>query len=190
MLCEVYDNLFSKEFIVDLDNKIKNVPLETSNISGVKFTLDRGVIGNHRFFGVCLFERQGINRVTRLHKDCEMFFDALEIIESSLKKKYYVESIHINLQHSGCNGSSHTDALSPHERTVMIMSTCYWEPDWGGQFQLTNEKGTSIVEEHEYVPGRVLVIPSNHPHRGLGPKVEYPYVYRTSVVFRTKPLTF
>lgn len=190
MLCEVYDNVFSRDFIIDLDNKIKNIPLETSNISGAKVTEDRGVVGNHRFFGICVFQREGINRITRLHQDAEIFFDALEQIESSLGKKYYVDGIHINLQHSGCNGSSHIDANSPYEKTVMIMSTCYWEPDWGGQFQLTNEEGTDIIEEYEYVPGRVMVIPSNHPHRGLGAKINYPYVYRTTVVFRTKPLTF
>jgi hypothetical protein len=190
MLCEVYDNIFSRDFIVELDNVIKNLPVETANISGAMHTKDRGVVGNHRLFGLCIFNRTGLNRITHLHEKSSIFFDALEIIEKSLKRKLYVEGIHLNLQHSGCNGSSHIDADSPHEKTIMLMSTCYWESDWGGQFQLTNEDGTAIVEEHEYIPGRLLVIPSNHPHRGLGPKVEYPYVYRTTIVFRTKPLAF
>lgn len=190
MLCDVYDNLFSKDFMVNLDNKIKNIPVETANISGAKHTIDRGVVGNHRLFGLCVFSREGLNRITKLHDDSKIFFDALENIENKLNKKYYVEGIHLNLQHSGCNGSTHVDSESPHEKTVMLMSNCYWESDWGGQFQLTNAEGTDIVEEYEYVPGRVLVIPSNHPHRGLGPKVEYPYVYRTTIVFRTKPLVF
>lgn len=190
MICEVYDNIFSKKFIVTLDNIIKNIPMETANISGAHFTEDRGVVGNHRFFGICIFSRKGINRITSLHENAEVFFDAFDQIENKLNKKYYVDGIHLNLQHSGCNGCSHIDSDSPHEKTIMIMSTCYWEPEWGGKFQLTNEDGTSIVEEHDYVPGRVLIIPSNHPHRGLGPKVEYPYVYRTTVVFRIKPLVF
>jgi hypothetical protein len=190
MLCEVYDNIFPKQFIIDLDNKIKNIPLETSNISGAKDTRDRGIVGNHRLFGLCVFYRLGINRVNKLHEESEIFFDALEMIENSLGRKYYVEGIHINLQHSGCDGSPHIDSSSQYEKTIMIMSTCYWEKEWGGQFQLTNEDGTNIIEEHEYVPGRVLVIPSSHIHRGLGPKINYPYIYRTTVVFRTKPLTF
>lgn len=190
MLCEVYDNIFSRDFIVELDNLIKNIPVETSNISGAKFTRERGVIGNHRLFGLCLFSRTGINRITKLHEKSPIFFDALENIENSLNRKFYVEGIHLNLQHSGCNGSTHIDSESPHEKTVMLMSNCYWESDWGGQFQLTNIEGTDIVEEHEYVPGRVLIIPSNHPHRGLGPNIDHPYVYRTTIVFRTKPLTF
>lgn len=190
MLCEVYDNIFSKEFIIDLDNRIKNIPLETANISGARYTKDRGVVGNHRLFGICIFNRLGINRITKLHEDSEIFFDALEIIERKLEKKYYVEGIHINLQHSGCDGSPHIDSSSQYEKTIMIMSTCYWEKDWGGQFQLTSEDGKDIIEEYDYVPGRLLIIPSSHTHRGLGPKVNYPYVYRTTVVFRTKPLIF
>jgi hypothetical protein len=190
MLCEVYDNIFSKDYMVELDDVIKNIPVETANIAGARRTKDRGVVGNHRLFGICLFSRKSLNRITYLHEKSSIFFDVLETIEKRLERKFYVEGIHLNLQHSGCDGSSHTDADSPHEKTVMLMSNCYWEPDWGGQFQLTNDVGTDIVEEHEYVPGRLLIIPSNHYHRGLGPKVEYPYVYRTTVVFRTKPLSF
>lgn len=190
MLCEVYDNLLPRNFIIELDNVIKNIPVETANIAGAKFVEDMGIVGNHRLFGLSIFTRQGINRITKLHEKSPIFFDALEKIESSLNRKFYVEGIHLNLQHSGCDGTVHTDSHSPHEKTVMLMSTCYWETDWGGQFQLTNKEGTDIIEEYEYVPGRVLIIPSNHPHRGLGPNIKYPYVYRTTVVFRTKPLTF
>ena len=190
MICEVYDNVFSRDFLVELDNTIKNIPMETANISGAHRTSDRGIVGNHRLFGLCLFERKGINRITSLHEKSSIFFDVLDGIETRLGKKYYVQGIHLNLQHSGCDGTAHVDGESPYEKTIMLMSTCYWDSDWGGQFQLTNEDGTNIIEEHEYVPGRVLVIPSSHPHRGLGPKVEYPYVYRTTVVFRIKPLTF
>ena len=47
-------------------------------------------------------------------------------------------------------------------------------------------KGNEVVEEHEYVPGRLLIIPSNHEHIGLGTKKEY--VYRYTVVYRIRYL--
>ena len=190
MLCEVHDNIFSRDFMVSLDNLMKNIPMESSNITNAQFTRDKGVIGNHRLFGITIFRRTGINRIIKLHEKADLFFDMFEQIQAHLTRKYYLEGIDINLQHSGCDGTTHVDGESEHERTIMLMSNCYWEKEWGGQFQLTNEDATDIIEEYDYVPGRVLVIPSNHPHRGLGPKIQYPYVYRTTVVFRTEPLRF
>ena len=45
--------------------------------------------------------------------------------------------------------------------------------------------GETVVEEHEYVPGRVLIFPGSVPHRGLAPKV--PSVFRYTTVFRVIP---
>jgi hypothetical protein len=190
MLCECYDGIFDQSFLVHLDNTIKNIPMETSNMANVEITEHRGIVGKHRLFGACLFRRDGINRVLRLHEKAELFFDIFDEIQKFLNRKYFLTGIDMNLQHSGCDGFPHIDGQSPKEKTIMLMSNCYWEKEWGGQFQLTNEDGTDIIEEYEYVPGRVLVIPSNHLHRGLGPKLEYPYEYRTTVVFRTEPLKF
>lgn len=190
MICECYDGIFNQGFLVHLDDLIKNIPMETANISHVQRTEDRGVIGRHRLFGACIFRRDGINRVLRLHQESETFFDIFDEVQKFLNRKYFLTGIDINLQHSGCNGTPHIDGHSSHEKTIMLMSNCYWEKEWGGQFQLTNDEGTDIIEEYEYIPGRVLIIPSNHIHRGLGPKLEYPYAYRTTVVFRTEPLKF
>ena len=65
----------------------------------------------------------------------------------------------------------------------MLMNNSQWKSEWGGQFQLVD--GETVVEEHEYVPGRVLIFPGSVPHRGLAPKV--PSVFRYTTVFRVIP---
>jgi hypothetical protein len=68
----------------------------------------------------------------------------------------------------------------------MYMPNLEWDTkEWGGQFQLFGDDG-DVIEEHEYVPGRVLVFPSEIAHRGLGPR--HPYVYRYTVVWRVQKL--
>ena len=80
------------------------------------------------------------------------------------------------------DGSTHIDAQDD-ELTVMLMNNSEWKPEWGGQFQLID--GEDVVEEHQYVPGRVLIFPGKHPHRGLAPTIKYTYRYTT--VFRIIP---
>ena len=45
-----------------------------------------------------------------------------------------------------------------------------------------------MVEDYDYVPGRIIAFECHHPHRGLGPKKEYPYVYRYSIAFRVRSM--
>ena len=45
---------------------------------------------------------------------------------------------------------------------------------------------TSEVKDYEYVSGRIVILPSNIPHRGLGPTE--PNQIRTSIVYRVRPL--
>ena len=63
----------------------------------------------------------------------------------------------------------------------MVFPNPTWEKEWGGKFQIFAENGTDMLEEHEYVPGRIIVFPSHLPHRGLGSTE--PHVYRYSIVF-------
>ena len=39
-----------------------------------------------------------------------------------------------------------------------------------------------VIEEHEYIPGRVIIFPGDIFHRGLAPTV--PYVYRYTTAYR------
>ncbi len=69
----------------------------------------------------------------------------------------------------------------------MYMPNMIWDTkEWGGQFQLLDDDD-NVIEEHEYVPGRTLIFPSEISHRGLGPR--HPHVYRYTVVWRVKKLT-
>ena len=135
--------------------------------------------------GCVIFQRENLNRINILNKEAPVFFDIFERIENILNSRYLLNAIFINLQHSGCNGNSHIDGME-NQQTIMVMSNAEWDNKWGGQFQMLNNDG-SVTEEHDYVPGRLIIFPSHIPHRGLGPSKEYPYIYRHTVVFRVQP---
>lgn len=190
-MVEIYDNIFDHEQMVFLENYMLSCKTTCTNTSdGGLLREESGKLKNkHLFFGACLFSREDINRVTTYHPEADVLFDVFDSIQNNIKKKYYLKEISINLQHAGCNGSTHTDGPTDRHKTIMLMSNCYWEKEWGGQFQLV-DFDDNIIEEYEYVPGRVIIFPGNHPHRGLGAKIEFSYVYRTTLVFRTEPLVF
>ena len=88
----------------------------------------------------------------------------------------------------GIDGTCHVDAEYNDEFTILVMTNPEWKKEWGpASFQLLEkyDNNARVIEEHEYVPGRVLVIPSVHPHRGIAPT--QPYIYRSSIVFRVTP---
>jgi len=186
MICHVIDDWLDKRFVYDLDHTI-NYNLncfECTNIANRK-TWPYGYEGAHRLMGCAIFQRKNLNRITILNKQAPIFFDIFERIENILNSRYLLNAIFINLQHSGCNGTSHIDGME-NEQTIMVMSNSEWDNKWGGQFQMLNNDG-SVIEEHDYVPGRLIIFPSHIPHRGLGPSKEYPYIYRHTVVFRVQP---
>ena len=183
MIAHVIDDLFDLSFITSLeDTLLDKVPVISTNIANPK-SWPTSRTGGHRFFGKAIFSRTGINRIDCLHEQAEIFFDAFEIIEEHVfDVPIYLRRIDVNLQYYGMDGSTHIDAKD-NELTVMLMNNSQWKPEWGGQFQLVD--GETVVEEHDYVPGRVLIFPGNHPHRGLAPKV--PSIFRYTTVFRIIP---
>ena len=66
----------------------------------------------------------------------------------------------------------------------MLMNNSEWKPEWGGKFQLM-DWGDNVIEEHDYVPGRVIIFPGKPPHRGLAPIVPNTPMYTT--VYRIIP---
>ena len=184
MLCKVIDGLFDDIYIHQLDALIRDIPLCSNNIAN-RSTWPFGQEGTHRLLGQILFDRKSINRITVLHESVSTFFDVFEMIEDKLQTKFYLSQISLNVQHTGCDGTTHCDSNNPNDFTIMIMTNSKWEQSWGGQFQLTSNDGSVVIEEHEYKPGRLIVIPSTHPHRGLGPTEKY--IYRSTVVFRVTP---
>jgi hypothetical protein len=187
MICEVFDNWFDKRFVCELSDRI------THNLTDIKFnnianinTWPYGNKGSHMLMGCTIFKRESLNRTSVLHEQAPAFFNIFETIEKNLNIKYYLKDIAINIQHSGCNGTSHIDGMHE-EQTIMLMSNSEWDTKWGGQFQVLNNDESSVIEEHDYVPGRLIIFPSHVPHRGLGPSEKYPYIYRHTVVFRVQP---
>ena len=43
----------------------------------------------------------------------------------------------------------------------------------------------NVIEEHDYVPGRVIIFPGKYPHRGLAPLS--PHIARYTTVYRIIP---
>ena len=188
MICHVIDDWLDKRFVYDLCHRISfNLNcLEFNNISNRR-TWPYGSEGSHRMMGCTIFQRENLNRITTLNKEAPVFFDIFERIENILNSRYLLNAIQINIQHSGCNGTIYNDGTDPNHKTIMLMTNPEWDNKWGGQFQMLNNDG-SVIEEHDYVPGRLIIFPSHIPHRGLGPSEKYPYIYRQTVVFRVQPL--
>lgn len=183
MICGVYDGLFDDLYLHQLDSMMNDtIGVYPNNIAN-RTSWPMGYEGSHRLLGRVLFDRKSSNRITILHPSCQWFFDIFERIEGVIGREFYLSQIMVNLQPTGCHGTTHVDSSNDKEFTIIMMTTPKWDLSWGGQFQLINMDGTEVVEEQDYVPGRVLVVPSTHPHRGLGPT--QPNVYRTSVVFRS-----
>lgn len=187
MICKVIDDLFDGMYLYQIDNHIREIPLYTNNIAN-RTTFPYEMKGSHRLMGSRLFQRKSLNEVSIYSDKAEPFFNILQVIEKKLNAFFYLEEIALNVQHSGCDGTTHVDSPDPNDITILMMTTPEWNKEWGGQFQLTSPDGETVIEEHEYVPGRVIIIPSKHPHRGLA--ASEPYVYRSSVVWRVTPLDY
>ena len=117
-------------------------------------------------------------------KESSKFFDTFAIIEQEVfNSSLFLRRMDFNLQYYGQDGTTHVDGTEENEWTIMLMTNTKWKSEWGGQFQLLSDDRKTVIEEHEYIPGRVIIFPGNVPHRGLAPLD--PYVYRYSTVFRT-----
>ena len=184
MICKVFDNLFDGMYLHQIEQHVSEIPLYANNVAN-RTTWPYGTKGSHKLFGDILFQRESLNSIKKYSKYAEPFFEILEHIEEELKTNFFLHAISLNVQHEGCDGTTHRDSANSNDFTILMMTNAEWNSSWGGQFQLTTMDG-NVVEEHEYVPGRVIVLPSEHPHRGLGPTEAY--VYRSSVVWRVTPL--
>ena len=180
MIAHVIDDLFDHAFITSLEETIlDSVPVYTTNVANSNSYPKGRNGGTHRFFGVDIFSRTSLNRVDTLHPKASEFFDVFDVIEKEFVSPLNLFRIDLNLQFYGQDGSPHIDEF---QYTIMLMNNSQWKPEWGGQFQLLSDDQKTVVEEYDYVPGRVLMFPSNVYHRGLAPLVKD--VYRYSTVFR------
>lgn len=191
-ICNVFDGMFDSLYLYELFyNVIQPMPINFTNIAN-RTTSPYGHKGSHCLLGASVFRRTSINDIQEFDSQYySHFYEMFELITGKLDVNFYLSAITTNVQPYGIDGTTHTDANEDEddEYTILVMTNPEWKKEWGGQFQLiepsTAGKSNIVIEEHEYVPGRVLVIPSQHPHRGLSPTEKY--IYRTSVVFRVSP---
>ena len=179
-ICTVIDGLFDELYVQEIGAKVMDIPVAPNNIAG-RQTFPYGLTGNHRLFGTTLFRRESINTITKLEPKAQLFFPILEQIERVIETPLYCREISLNVQCYGQDGTEHTDSQDPNDLTILQFTTANWKSSYGGQFELCTPH-----EVHEYVPGRIVILPSNVPHRGLGPTE--PNQIRTSIVYRVRPL--
>tara|TARA_B100000287_G_scaffold120100_1_gene112023 strand:- start:355 stop:948 length:594 start_codon:yes stop_codon:yes gene_type:complete len=183
-LCEVYDDKLDAKYLHELFEIVQvDLKYRACNIANPT-TWPYGMTGSHKLFGSRIFFRQNFNRIDYLdNKNSQKFFDLFDFLCNLTNRTLYLDRIDVNLQHTGCNGTLHQDSAPWDEqhRTMMVFPNPVWEKEWGGQFQLFDKEGNELLEEYDYVPGRIIIFPSHLAHRGLGPLQEY--VYRYSIVF-------
>ena len=191
-ICNVFDGLFDTLYLYEFFyNVMQPLPINFTNIAN-RSTSPYGFKGSHCLLGTTIFNRKSINDIGDFdEKYFHKFYEMFDIITNKLNMDFYLSAITTNTQPYGIDGTTHMDAGEDEddEYTILVMTNPEWKKEWGGQFQLidpsTAGKSNRVIEEHEYVPGRVVIVPSNHPHRGLAPTEKY--IYRTSVVFRVSP---
>lgn len=187
-LCDVFDDKFDPLYLHEFyENTISTLPYNFTNIAN-RETKPYGHTGSHRLVGCNIFHRTGLNDINEIKWEYFPFFQHMyEMVEEIVNERFFWSSCAVNLQAKGMDGTCHADAGPDEEDefTILVMTNPIWKKEWGpASFQLLEkyDNNARVIEEYEYVPGRILIIPSPHPHRGLAP-IE-PYVYRTSVVFR------
>jgi hypothetical protein len=178
-MIKIYDNIFDKEYLYSIDRRIHSIPCSANNIANRK-TIPYGNTGTHRLLGSTMFHRTSINNINYCdHNNFPVFFELFKLIEDELNVNFLLWTCKVNLQHSGCNGTIHTDASKNTKEgkySLMLFTNADWEKEWGGEFEINNEK-------IDYVPGRLILFDGSIPHRGLGPNMNNPYIYRTSLIY-------
>jgi hypothetical protein len=183
-MCSVIDGFFDHEYLYEIYNQICDMPVCITNVANRK-TFPYGHEGTHRLMGETIFSRSSVNRIDTLHPSSKIFFDIFEGISERIQNSLYLAGIYTNVQHNGCNGTTHTDGRNDNEYTIIVMTNPVWDDSWSGEFQVMHDFET-VLETYKYVPGRIVIVPGNQPHRALGPKKEY--VYRTSIAYRVEIL--
>ena len=190
-LCDVFDDKFDPLFLHEFyENTVSRVPYNFTNIAN-RTTRPYGHSGSHRLIGCTIFHREGINDISEVNTEFYPAFQELyQSVEDIVNERFFLSTISVNLQGINMDGTCHADAgeEDDDEFTILVMTNPIWKKEWGpASFQLLEkyDNNARVIEEYEYVPGRILIIPSPHPHRGLAPIEKY--IYRTSVVFRVTP---
>ena len=188
MICKIYDGKFDAKYLHDIFEVLEDkINYKANNVANAS-TWPYFKTGTHKLLGSTIFSRKHLNFMDYVDNENALtfyrMFDFLcEILERD-SRSVFLERIAINLQHSGCDGTLHIDSEGPQDKgsyTLMVMPNPIWEKGWGGKFQIFSEDRSKMLEEHDYVPGRVILFPSHLPHRGLASTKKY--IYRYSIVY-------
>jgi len=185
MTITVIDDKFDDLFIHEFYKRVNEIPVCQNNIAN-RYTWPYQSKGSHKLQGATIFIRESLNRFHHQIEDSGVFFDVFDQIQRIVNQKFYLQAIHLNIQHMGADGTAHVDADNAEDLTIMMMTNPVWQSDWGGKFELMNMEATEVAESYDYSPGRVIIFPGQIPHRGLGPSV--PGVYRSTIVWRVTPI--
>lgn len=179
-MIKVYDNVFDDKFIFELNeicDKLPNFPHNVANPS----TYPYGKVGSHNILGGVLF-RKITNYVYESVCPLPLMYALDHFAQNVLREDIELREIYSNLQVKGMDGTAHVDTGGG-SKTIILFTTFKWDKSWGGEFQTLDNNG-NVIDNIEYVPGRIIYLDADILHRGLGPIV--PGVYRHSIAYRIK----
>lgn len=87
----------------------------------------------------------------------------------------------------GCDGTVHTDSVSPNSYTAIYYPHPMWHPDWAGETVFFNPDRSDVIAACYPKPNRLLVFAGTHPHCGRGVSRACPMM-RVTLMFKTEKL--
>tara|TARA_R110000796_G_scaffold250013_1_gene378445 strand:+ start:386 stop:958 length:573 start_codon:yes stop_codon:yes gene_type:complete len=173
---QVRDNIFDTKYLVDMLELLNNTDFKPNNLAN-RSTWPLGWAGaTHRIFSCNIFHR--FTRHLIKHNTnftlVEMYVKMYEYLEEvfKLKRPTILNSINVNLQFKGMNGSYHKDYGT---KAILFM---IGEEAKGGQFII---KKNNKEEKITFKNGRIVCFDPTAEHRGLA--FTDPYKPRYTVQF-------
>jgi|TARA_R100001440_G_scaffold8104_2_gene15609 Rps23 Pro-64 3,4-dihydroxylase Tpa1-like proline 4-hydroxylase len=174
---KIWDNRIDDEFIFEKDKESDYYSWQYNNMANTN-SFPNNRKGTHLFWSVTTFPNKKI---------FDQYTSLAQFISTHLiKKDFQINSVFINGQFIGQDGTSHQDMKEglTGQKTLMVYLNNRWQKEWGGEFQVLKEKSndSEVIHSIEYKPGRIIYFDSSLHHRGLAPKIAG--VFRKSLVYR------
>lgn len=189
-MLEIYDDLFTSDFLVKLTSICYELPWQytvTSNRYQYPSSsiLCKGA-NNNKFFGSRLYHRKDYNLI--INDAPDEFFEVLNFFSKTVKKNFQLNVIDTNLQVKNQDGDSHRDLglTSGDTRSIIFYPHFEWDTSWGGNLEIYNEN-QQLIDEYKIKPGRIIFLDSSVWHKAKGPLVHG--IARISIVFRVTELS-
>jgi hypothetical protein len=179
-MLKVFDNIFDDKFIFELNEICDRLPNIPHNIAN-PLTFPYGRTGSHNLMGATLFRKLS-EYVYESSCPLPIMWALDHFAKNVLQENIELREIYSNLQVKDMNGTAHTDTGGG-SKTIILFTTFKWDKAWGGEFQ-TLDENNNVTNTIDYVPGRMIYLDADIPHRGLGPSVAG--VYRHSIAYRIK----